>query len=157
MRTLLLVGVVMMLHAFNIGPRAIAQTPEVIEAAAPGYPRLPSGGHEAGEVRVELTVSPEGSVTAAKATSGPDRLRAAAETAALRWKFAKQDQPVTREVVFAFIQRLELGDPPPVAAVFKSPTRMEIFAEEREVVTIADPQMVDVEKERKQKERKQRP
>lgn len=153
---LLVVGIVMTLHAFNVGLQAIAQAPEVTEAAAPGYPRLPSGGREAGDVRVEMTVSSDGSVIAAKAISGPDRLRAAAEAAALRWKFAKRDQPVTREVVFAFIQRLGIGDPPQVSAVFKSPTRMEVFAEEREVITIADPQMVDVEKERKRQDRKKR-
>lgn len=89
--------------------------PEVIEFAIPGYPRLPSGGRETGEVRVEMTINSVGSVIPAKAISGPDRLRVSAKVAALKWRFAKQDQPVTREVVFALIQR-GLGNPPQVAA-----------------------------------------
>jgi TonB family protein len=152
MKPLLWVCMVIMMDGSAFAQQQISgQAPGAIEAVVPGYPRLPSGGREDGEVRVEITVNTEGSVTAAKALSGPDLLRTFAESVALKWKFEKQDQVITTELVFAFVKRLGLGDPPKVTAIFKPPNRMEVFAEAREVVTIADPQMVDVEKEKKKK------
>jgi TonB family protein len=121
-------------------------------AAIPGYPRLPSGGRESGEVRVEITISPEGDVLSAKAISGPERLRAVSEAAARQWRFRSQEKVIEKwPITFAFILRRGLSDPPTVASVFKGPNRLEVFAEDRQIVTIADPQVEDIEKSRKKK------
>lgn len=150
MRGLLLVGAVVMVSGIACAQQQdTGPVPVVIEAVAPGYPRQPSGGREDAEVQVEITIDSEGSVVAAKALSGPSALRAVAESAAREWKFEKQDRSATMELVFAFLQRTGLGDSPKACAAYKAPNRIEVFAEAREIVTIADPQMVDVEKEKK--------
>lgn len=132
-----------------------AQTPQVIEAAAPGYPRLPSGGRESGVVQVEVAISASGEVVKAKAFSGPDRLRTAAEGAARRWRFQSQDRPTEKWILsFGFNLRPGLGEPPVVPSVFKAPDRIDVFAEEREVVTISDPPLEDVDKARKKRKKK---
>ncbi len=133
-----------------------AQVPEVVEAAAPGYPRLPSGGRESGEVQVEVAIGSSGEVVIAKALSGPERLRAAAEGAARRWRFRAQGNRTERSVItFGFNLRPGLGEPPAVAAVFKGPDRIDVFAEERKVVTISDPPVEDVDKARKKQKKQQ--
>ena len=129
-----------------------AQSPQVEVAAIPGYPRLASGGRESGEVRVEITISPTGEVVSAEAISGPERLRIVAEAAARQWRFRGQENVLEKwPITFAFILRPGLSDPPTVASVFRAPNRLEVFAEERPVVTIADPQVEDVETSRKKK------
>ncbi|MES1258528.1 MAG: TonB family protein [Acidobacteriota bacterium] len=132
-----------------------AQTPQVLEAAAPGYPQLPSGGRESGEVQVEVAIGTSGEVVNAKAVSGPERLRAAAEGAARKWRFKVQDKPTEKWLVtFGFNLRPGLGEPPAVPSVFKAPDRIDVFAAERKIVTISDPPLEDVDKVRK-KQKKQ--
>jgi TonB family protein len=132
---------------------ATAQAPEVVEAAAPVYPRLPSGGRESGEVRVEVAISASGEVTSAKAVSGPSRLRSAAESAARKWRFETNDRHVEKWIVtFGFILRSGVREPPAVAAVFRSPDRIDVFAEALRVVTISDPPVDDVDKALKKKQ-----
>lgn len=129
---------------------ARAQTPQVVEAAAPGYPRLPSGGRESGEVQVGISIAASGEVVSAKAISGPDRLRPVSEGAARKWRFKAQDRPTEKLVItFGFNLRPGLGDPPLVASVFKDPNRVDVFAEEKKVITISDPPVEDVDKARK--------
>ena len=127
-----------------------AQPSRVIEAAAPSYPRLPSGGRESGDVAVEIMITPSGEVASAKAASGPTRLRAVAESAARRWRFESHSGPSEKWVItFGFNLKPGLGDPPPVFAIFKGPDRIDVFAEERKIVTIADPPVEDVDKTQK--------
>lgn len=132
-----------------------AQTPHVIEAAAPGYPRLPSGGRQSGEVQVEVTIRASGEVETARAVSGPDRLRAAAEVAARKWMFKNQEMATEKlMLMFGFNLRPALGDPPAVPAVFKLPDRIDVYAEQRQVVTISDPPVEDVDKDRKKQKKR---
>jgi len=138
----------------GMGTQAVAsaQNPQVTEAAAPGSPRLPSGGREGGEVHVEITIGTSGEVASAKAVSGPERLRA---VAARKWRFRAQERPPEKWIItFGFNLRPSLGEPPTIAAVFKGPDRMDVFAEERKVITISDPPVEDVDKARK-KQKKQ--
>ncbi len=149
-----LIGVVVLACMCTLPREAKGQTVEVVEVAVPGYPRLPSGGREGGEVKVEVTIATTGTVRTARAISGPDRLKPAAESAARRWRFSTSGQPIrTAELAFAFSPRPGIGEIPTIAAVFTAPYRVEVFAEAREVITIADPEMVDVEKQRQKKKR----
>lgn len=158
MKRMLLIGSLAIAYALSIGTGQFrAQSFDVIEAAVPGYPRLAWGGYEAGEVQVDVDINPEGLVVSAKACSGPDRLRRAAEAAARKWKFVKQDRMRSQSLVFAFIPTPGVEDPPLVHGIFRSPNRIEVFAEERKSVVNAEPQMVDVEKERKKKKKEQKP
>jgi len=124
---------------------------QIVEVAIPGYPRLPSGAREEGEVQVELTIAPSGRVSEAKAMTGPALLRTSAQAAAGLWCFRplNQGQPAKWKVTFAFLLKPDLGDPPAVTSIFRPPDRVEVFAEKREVVTIADPPVEDVKKGKK--------
>ena len=134
-------------------PTAIdAETPELVEAVAPTYPVLPSGGRESGEVQVEISIRASGEVANAKAISGPERLRASAEVAARKWRFKPQDKPTAKGLlVFGFNLRSGLGEPSTMPPVFKIPSRIDVFTEERKVVMISDPAVYDVDKTRKKK------
>jgi len=139
---------------FLMSDLALAQTPEVQQAVAPSYPRLPPGFRESGEVQVEIAITRSGEVSLAKATMGPDRLRGAAESAARKWRFKPQNNATEKWVItFAFIMQQGVTDPPLIASVFVSPNRMEIFEKARETITISDPAVVDVEKARRQKQK----
>lgn len=157
MKALFPLGVVSLAYFLSGQPGTGGDSLEVIEAAAPSYPSPPSGGKEGGEVRVLIRVDSKGSVVLAKATSGPAGLREAAEAAALRWRFASRREGADHELVFAFILRSGLVDRG-VASIFKPPNRMEMFAADREVITLPPtPPMDDVEREVKKKEGKKRP
>ncbi len=54
---------------------------------APVYPELAKRMRITGEVRLEVTVSPEGKVTNVKAISGNSMLSMAAQSAVHRWQF----------------------------------------------------------------------
>lgn len=151
-----LFGLIVLLGA-STERSACAQTPQVVEAAAPGYPSLPSGGRESGDVRVEIGIAASGEVISAKAVSGPDRLRRVAEGAARKWRFKAQERPTEKSVItFGFNLRPGIGEPPVVASVFKGPDRVDVFAEERKVVTISDPPVEDVDKARKKQKKPNR-
>lgn len=144
------VGLFILTQIVGAGAVIRAQPPQVIEAAAPGYPRLPSGGRESGEVQVQLAIAASGEVARAQALSGPDRLRSAAEVAARKWRFGTQDKPTEKWIIsFGFNLRPGLGDPPAVLVVYRAPNRIDVFAEQREVFTISDPPLEDVDKGRK--------
>jgi TonB family protein len=109
---------------------AARKPPVVVEFVVPGYPQLQNGGREAGEVQVEISISPTGTVTAAKAVSGPRGLRQSAVFAARRWSF----RPEGREnkswiLTFEYILARGFGDPPGISAAFKLPNRMQVFSD----------------------------
>jgi TonB family protein len=61
----------------------------------PVYPEIAKRMRIAGIVHVEATVSPDGSVTAAKAITGNKMLSGAAEDAVKHWKFVPGDAQST--------------------------------------------------------------
>ncbi len=128
-------------------PAIRAQSPLPVEVAAPSYPRIPPGFEESGEVEVGVSISSAGEVLTANAISGPQRLRAAAVAAARLWRFHPQETGTDKwRMTFAFIYRAGIGNPPAVASIFKPPSRMEIFAQERKVGVIEDPPVGVVKK-----------
>jgi len=67
----------------------------VEKRVAPVYPELAKRMRISGVVHVEATVAADGSVTAAKATTGNKMLTPAAEDAVKRWKFVPADNAST--------------------------------------------------------------
>jgi periplasmic protein TonB len=66
---------------------------EAIKQAQPDYPAIARSARQEGTVPVEVGINENGDVISARAISGPVLLRAAAESAARRWKF----KPSTRD------------------------------------------------------------
>jgi TonB family protein len=128
----------------------LAQERIPVEVAVPSFPKIPPGSEESGDVQIEVSISPSGDVTEAKAVSGPQRLRTAAVLAAKRWRFRPLETPTAAWVItFSFIYRAGIGDPPSIASLFKPPNRVEVYALERKVVVIEDPPVGVVKKNRK--------
>ena len=80
-------------------PRPVAKAPvrpisggvlngKAMSLPAPAYPEIARRSRTTGVVAVEVVVDVSGRIIAAKAVSGPEMLRAAAENAALKAKFA---------------------------------------------------------------------
>jgi len=70
---------------------AHADDRRVEKRVPPIYPEIAKRMRISGVVHVEATVAPDGSVTAAKATTGNKMLSPAAEDAVKRWKFVPGD------------------------------------------------------------------
>ncbi len=66
---------------------ADASARKVVTRVAPSFPDLARRMHVTGIVHLDATVSADGHVEKAKATSGPPLLCGAAQDAVLRWKF----------------------------------------------------------------------
>jgi len=84
---LLLVALVCLLFAVP----GHADDRHVEKRVPPIYPEIAKRMRISGIVHVEATVAPDGSVTAAKATTGNKMLTPAAEDAVKRWKFVPGD------------------------------------------------------------------
>ena len=68
-----------------------AEDRRVERRVPPVYPEIAKRMRISGVVHVEASVAPDGSVTAAKATTGNKMLSPAAEDAVKRWKFVPGD------------------------------------------------------------------
>lgn len=66
---------------------SVAREPKLLVRVIPQYPPLARQTHTEGDVVVQIEVDRTGSVTEAKATSGPTALRMAAIGAVKRWKY----------------------------------------------------------------------
>ncbi|MEO8127333.1 MAG: TonB family protein [Bryobacteraceae bacterium] len=121
--------------------------PRPIEVAVPGYPRLPSGAREEGEVAVDVQIDNDGKVLNARATTGPERLRPWAQAAALKWRF-EASKPGPAQIIFAFVLQKGLTDPPAITSIFTSPNRVVVVAERRDLVIIADPPLENMGKQK---------
>jgi TonB family protein len=74
----------------------------VIKKPQPEYPAIARSTNSKGTVAVEVTVSPDGHVTAAHAVSGSTFLRLAAEQAALKARFAPAKEEVKGIMTYDF-------------------------------------------------------
>lgn len=149
MKTLVL-SVLLYAWSGGVNLASAAEQPKALEVAVPGYPRLPSGAREEGEVAVDLEIDSAGNVVSAKAVTGPDRLRPWAEAAALKWRF-EASVPGPVRLVFAFVLQRGLTDPPAVTSTFTPPNRVVVIAEKRDLVIIADPQVENMGKQPKKR------
>jgi TonB family protein len=76
--------------------------PELLSRVLPQYPMLARQAHTQGEVALQIVVDKSGSVSEAKAISGPATLRQAAIDAVRRWKYESPDldgQAITVEML----------------------------------------------------------
>lgn len=75
------------LMAATVLPAGAADQRTVKSRFAPTYPEVAKRMRISGEVRMTVTVDPEGKVTSVKTISGNRMLSAAAEDAVRKWKF----------------------------------------------------------------------
>jgi TonB family protein len=89
-----------------LAPCAIAgaESRHVDKRVPPVYPELAKRMHIFGAVRINASVSADGTVTQATATSGNKMLTTAAEEAVRKWKFAPADAPSSEIVEINFVE-----------------------------------------------------
>jgi TonB family protein len=75
---------------------------KVQKRVQPVYPELAKRMHIGGTVQIMATVSADGSVTDAKATTGNKMLTTAAEEAVKKWKFVAGDSQSTVNIAINF-------------------------------------------------------
>jgi TonB family protein len=95
------VGTVVLL-LLSLLPLSGQETRKVLTRVAPAYPEMAKRMHVSGEVHVDATVSADGHVEKAKATSGHPMLALAAQDAVARWKFAPGSETSVVPVVVNF-------------------------------------------------------
>jgi TonB family protein len=120
-------------------PRDHRKDPQIQEIVIPSYPQLANGAREEGQVNVRVTIDSAGTVSEAKAISGPQRLRVLAEASAIKCKFMPSKRgPIRWLIEFAFILQDGVGTAEP-AAVYKYPNRIEIYGQARLSITPSGP------------------
>lgn len=87
--------------AFAI-PAVATESRPVKLRVAPIYPEVAKRVRITGEVRLEVTVDPEGKVTDVKRISGNSMLAAAGEDAVRKWRFDPGPETTTVEVTLNF-------------------------------------------------------
>lgn len=83
-------------------PAVAADSRAVKTRIAPVYPEIAKRMRITGEVRIEVTVDPEGKVTDVKRVSGNSMLSAAAEDAVRKWRFESGSDISTVEITLNF-------------------------------------------------------
>ena len=88
-------------------PRLAAQSAakshrKVVTMFEPEYPTILKNGHFEGQVRLEATVLPNGSVSKVDPKGGNPMLLQYASQAVLKWKYAPGPAQTIEEVVFVF-------------------------------------------------------
>jgi len=91
----------------GFSPHASAQTApkvhrKVIQMVEPEYPTILKNGHFEGQVRLDATVLPNGSVTKVEVRGGNPMLSQYAQQAVMKWKYAPGPDKTVEEVVFVF-------------------------------------------------------
>ena len=99
--------------------------PKPVSLPRPPYPPAARAVRAAGEVEVDLTVEPDGTVSAAPARSGHPLLRAASVKAARSAKFEPSTEQVKRTVVLTYVF-LEGDDT--AKTHYKNPYRIEVVS-----------------------------
>jgi TonB family C-terminal domain len=103
---LLICGVCLM----GLPPQSAAQKSDkpvrkLLYRESPGYPLTLREAHIGGIVRLEITISPRGSVEQVSALGGNPVLVEAASAAVRKWKYAAGDSETKTQVEFTFDPR----------------------------------------------------
>jgi len=83
-------------------PSAMAEDRKVKSKVSPAYPELARRMNVSGTVRVEITITPAGSVKSAKALGGHPLLIDSAIDAVKKWKFEPATEETTQVIAFDF-------------------------------------------------------
>lgn len=75
---------------------------KVVTMVEPEYPAILKNGHFEGQVRLEATVQPNGSVSKVDIKGGNPMLSQYASQAVMKWKYAPAPDKTVEEVVFNF-------------------------------------------------------
>jgi len=75
---------------------------KVIVMFDPEYPAVMKNGHFEGQVRLEATVSPAGTVSKVEVKGGNPILAQCASQAVIKWKYAPAPSQTIEEVIFNF-------------------------------------------------------
>jgi TonB family protein len=109
MRGRLSVAALMLLLCLMAGstPRLLAQNApkvhrKVLVMFEPEYPAILKNGHFEGQVRLEATVLPTGTVSKVEGKGGNPMLSQYAAQAVMKWKYAPGPAQTVEEVVFVF-------------------------------------------------------
>jgi TonB family protein len=102
--------------------------PAVVAAVAPEFPPIARSAHAQGEVVVEITLAPDGTVETSKSLSGHPLLQRAAEIAAKKWKFALADnRPHRLRLNFGFGYADGKKSDPQFIITFMPPYKVEVM------------------------------
>jgi len=77
---------------------------KVIARTAPSYPELAKKMHLTGKVKVEVVISPGGSVTSAKLAGGNPVFEASALAAVKQWKFESAPSATKSAITIEFVE-----------------------------------------------------
>ncbi|HET6178246.1 MAG TPA: energy transducer TonB [Candidatus Sulfotelmatobacter sp.] len=102
-----LAAVVLLCLTSGFLPQAAAQTAakvhrKVVQMVEPEYPTILKNGHFEGQVRLDATVLPNGSVSKVEVKGGNPMLSQYASLAVMKWKYAPGPAQTVEEVVFVF-------------------------------------------------------
>jgi outer membrane biosynthesis protein TonB len=75
---------------------------KVLVMVQPDYPYILRNGHFEGQVKLEATVQPNGSVSKVDPKGGNPMLAQYAQLAVMKWKYAPGPAQTVEEVVFSF-------------------------------------------------------
>lgn len=81
---------------------AFAEQRTIKSKVAPVYPEIARRLHVTGVVKLEVTIDPDGKVTAVKTVSGNHTLATAAEEAVQKWKFVSGEGETTMDIDINF-------------------------------------------------------
>jgi TonB family protein len=102
-------GGLMLLLSLMAGstPRLMAENPakvhrKVLVMFEPEYPNILKNGHFEGQVKLEATVLPNGTVSKVEGKGGNPMLSQYAQQAVMKWKYAPGPDKTVEEVVFVF-------------------------------------------------------
>lgn len=106
--------------------KAFPSESAVVAAVAPDFPLIAQAAHAQGEVVVEVTLAPDGTVATSKSLSGHPLLQKAAETAAMKWRFAFDEPAGKLNLVFSFGYADGKKSDPELIITFMPPQKVEV-------------------------------
>ncbi|HSE49312.1 MAG TPA: energy transducer TonB [Terriglobales bacterium] len=83
-------------------PNALAEDRKAKSKVAPAYPELAKRMNVSGTVKIEVVITPAGTVKSAKAVGGHPLLIDSAMEAVKKWKFEPAGEETTQVVAFDF-------------------------------------------------------
>jgi TonB family protein len=82
--------------------QSVPKTRKVVNRVTPSYPDILKSGHYEGQVRLAVTVRPDGRVSTVEVVGGNPMFSHYASEAVMRWKYAPAPTQTVEEVTFNF-------------------------------------------------------